>query len=60
MISITEDLTWEERSILKEWFRKAHEKNEQEDNKEIKWCVRGSPRTKLYLKRLVFNFQVGQ
>ena len=54
MICITEDFTWEERSIMKEWFRKANEKNEKEDNEDIKWCVRGSPRTKLYLKRLVF------
>ena len=54
MISIMEDLTWEERSILKEWFQKANEKNEQEVNKKIKWRVRKSPRTKLYLKRLVF------
>ena len=59
MICITEDFTWEERSIMKEWFRKANEKNEKEDNEDIKWCVRGSPRTKLYLKRLVFKFQVG-
>ena len=54
-ICVTEDLTWEERLIMKEWFRKASERNEKEDDDDVKWCVRGSPRTKLYLKRLVFT-----
>ena len=46
-ICVTEDLTWEERLIMKEWFRKASERNEKEDDDYVKWCVRGSPRTKL-------------
>ena len=52
-MSITEDLTWEERMIMKEWYGKANERNEKEDNDDVKWCVRGSPRTRLYLKRIV-------
>ena len=55
IICITEDLTWEERQMKKEWFKKANEMNEKEDNDDIKWCVRGCPRTKLYLKKIVLT-----
>ena len=41
-MSITEDFTWEERMIMKEWFGKASERNEKEDNDDIKWFVRVS------------------
>ena len=42
-IKITEDLTKQERILVKEWQDKANNKNEKEHNKRYKWRVRGSP-----------------
>lgn len=51
-ISITEDFTIFERSIIKEWANKAKERNEREpkDSKFV-WRVRGTPSKSLYLKK---------
>ena len=43
-IKITEDLTKQERILVKEWQDKAN-------NKRYKWRVRRSPRSRLYLKK---------
>ena len=49
---ITENFTREERSLMQEWFKKASELNEKEDDHEVKWCVQGNPRSKLYLQKI--------
>jgi len=51
-IKITEDLTKQERILVREWQDKASKKNEIEQNKTYKWRVRGSPRSRLYLKKV--------
>ena len=53
-ISITEDLTWFERQVIKEWANKAEERNAREpNNSNIFWRVRGSPISGLYLKKIL-------
>merc|ERR1712176_752169 len=54
-ICITEDYTKEERSLIKDWFKKASDLNEKEDDDLVKWCVRGSPRSKLFLQKISFR-----
>ena len=49
---VTEDLTRNERNKIKEWCKKADEMNAKIEDKKHKWKVRGSPRTKLYLKKI--------
>ncbi|XP_066911408.1 cilia- and flagella-associated protein 263-like [Clytia hemisphaerica] len=49
----TEDLTIIERLAIKELCKRAHELNGQMKDKNIQFKVRGSPRTKLYLKKIV-------
>ena len=51
-ISITDDLTKMEREQIKEWKRKADERNKAMSNQDFQWRVRGSPREKLYLKKI--------
>ena len=52
-IKITEDPTKRERNLVKEWQDKARKKNEIEQNNKIyKWRVRGSPQSRLYLKKV--------
>ena len=51
-IKITEDLTTQERLLVKKWQDKAKKKNEDEQNKTYKWRVRGSPRSGMYLKKV--------
>ena len=52
-ISITEDLTLFERSVVKEWKKKTDERNEKElSDSNIVWKVRGSPKSGLYLKKI--------
>ena len=51
-ISITDDLTRIERDLLKEWKERANKRNQKETNKEYVWRVRGSPRKRLYLKKI--------
>ena len=49
---ISDDFSKKERVIIKEWHRKAKEKTNK-DCESCVWKVRGSPRTKLYLKKFV-------
>ena len=51
-IKITEDITKQERILVKEWQDKANNKNEKENNKRHKWRVRGNPRSRLYIKKV--------
>ena len=54
-IRITEDLSPSERQQVKEWWKKADEKNLQNKDQTIRWKVRGSPRSGLYLKKFVIK-----
>ena len=51
-IKIIEDLTKQEKILVKEWQDKANNKNEKDNNKIYKWRVRGSPQSRLYLKKV--------
>ena len=52
-ISITEDFTLFERSIIKEWKSKAAERNARESiDSNFVWRVRGSPKSALYLEKI--------
>ena len=48
---ITDDFSRKERETIKLWHQKAKEKTSNEGNQSFIWKVRGSPRTKLYLKK---------
>ena len=52
-ISVAEDFTLFERSMIQEWTKKVKAKNEKEpsDSKYV-WRVRGSPFKGLYMKRI--------
>ena len=51
-ISVTEDYTLSERSIIKEWAQKAKERNAKEpSDSNIIWRVKGNPSKGLYLKK---------
>ena len=52
-ISVAEDFTLFERSMIQEWTNKVKAKNEKEpsDSKYV-WKVRGSPSKGLYMKRI--------
>ena len=52
-ISITDDMTKMERELVKEWKKKADERNQTESNYDCEWRVRGSPREGLYLKKIL-------
>ena len=56
-IKITEDLTKRERILVKEWQDKANNKNEKNTTRDTKWRVKGSPRSRLYLKGLWCRIQ---
>ena len=58
-VSITEDFTLFERSMIKEWSNKGKERNKKEpsDSKYI-WRVRGSPSKGLYIKRMEIKVAV--
>ena len=51
-IKITEDLTKNERSLIKEWNQRVEEKNKDLNDENFKWRVRGSPRSGLYFKKI--------
>ena len=51
-MSITDDMTRMERDLVKEWKKKANERNQRERNKDYVWRVRGSSREGLYLKKI--------
>ena len=49
-IRVTEDYTMEERKLVKSWVDKAKQKNEEEpEDSEIVWTVRGTPKNGLRL-----------
>ena len=48
---ISEDFSIRERKIIKEWHEKARKKTMIEEDERSVWKVRGSPRTKLYIKK---------
>ena len=53
-ISIKEDFTISERSIIREYVQRANEKNEKEaGDSEYVWRVRGSPKNRLFLKKVM-------
>ena len=54
-LRITEDLTKQERKLVKEWSDQAKKKNDENTDKSFKWRVRGSPRCGLYLKKVFCN-----
>ena len=49
---VADDFSRKERETIKEWQQKAKEKTNKENDKGYVWKVRGSPRTKLYLKKI--------
>ena len=56
-VSITHDYTINERQLLQQKLQEAKEKNESDppQDKEYKWQVRGSPKNKLFLKKVKKN-----
>ena len=53
-ISVTHDYTFNEREVLNNFLRQAKEKNESDttENKDYKWKVWGSPKNRLFLKKV--------
>ena len=51
-VRITDDLTKTEREVIKEWKKKADDRNKKESDENFVWRVRGSPRDGLYLKKI--------
>ena len=53
-ISVTHDYTFNEREVLNNFLRQAKEKNELDttENKDYKWKVWGSPKNRLFLKKV--------
>ena len=52
-LSITEDFTINERKKIKEMHERTKKLNEENDNNDFRWVIRGSPRTNL---RIMKNF----
>jgi len=50
--SVTDDFSKKERKTIKEWHEKAKEKMKNEKDECCVWKVRGSPRAKLYFKKI--------
>ena len=50
-VGLTDDYTFAERELLKEWTNKAKLKNDNETDKTVVWRVRGSPKNGLFLKK---------
>ena len=52
-ISVMEDYTLSERSIIKKWAQKAKERNAKKpSDSNIIWRVKGNPSNGLYLKKI--------
>ena len=49
---VTDDFSKRERKTIKEWHKRAKERTAKEEDKSFVYKVRGSPRTKLYLKKI--------
>ena len=54
-VSVTEDYTWSERKKIKEFCDRAKELNKDGEDNDYIWRVKGSPRTSLYLKKIIFE-----
>ena len=56
-ISVTHDYTFNEREMLDDFLRQAKEKNELDtmEDKDYKWKVWGSPKNRLFLKKVKMN-----
>ena len=50
-VGLTDDFTFAERELLKDWANKAKSKNESETDESVMWRVRGSPKNGLFLKK---------
>jgi len=48
----TDDLSKNERNLVREWCQKAKERNLKKNDGSFQWKVRGSPRTRLYMKKI--------
>ena len=60
-ISIKEDFTISERNLIKEYVQKANEKNLSEPKDcEYVWRVRGSPKNRLFLKKVMKEKKISQ
>jgi len=57
-ISIKEDYTFQERSLVKQWLKKAEDKNQAENTD--KWKVRGNPKNGLRLVKITKTNQMNQ
>ena len=52
---VTEDLSRNERDLIKEWCCKARDRNSRINYQSFRWKVRGSPRTGLYMKKVFYK-----
>ena len=44
-----------EQALVKKWAMKDNQTNKDDENEKFKWRVRGSPRSGLYLKKVIVN-----
>ena len=51
-LSVRDDYTIEERAEIKAWVDKAKAANEENDNNELFWAVRGTPKNGMRLVKL--------
>ena len=54
-VSVTEDYTWSERKKIKEFCDRAKELNKDGEDNDYIWRVKGSSRTSLYLKKIIYE-----
>ena len=60
-ISIKEDFTISGRNLVKEYVQKANEKNQNEPvDSDYVWRVRGSPKNRLFLKKVMKEKKISQ
>jgi len=52
-IHITDDFTYNERMLIRDFSEQAKSKNLKENNSDYVWRVRGSPKNGLFLKRFM-------
>ena len=48
-----EDLTIKKRALVKEWANKVNQNKKDDENEKFEWRVRGSPRSRLNLKKSI-------
>ena len=54
-ITVTEDYTVEERQEIKKWVVRAKEKTKEENDENITWKVRGTPKNGLHLVKITMQ-----